>query len=198
MNISPTALTPIPPLATPFRVTVTTKANGSVSANGYTGSFNPATSLYYRETVTVTLRSPAGALYGYQTATCKRDVRTTVTLTCDQVAGTVTATVLGRDAQPDVAGVRPRHVMYMTAVTVQANPDEPAFTRHTGGWEIDHRINLAADGTWTDTGYTKTPTSDLYYYSEAVTVGVFNEWGGLVGGGTAECVLIDRSGSTQA
>jgi len=198
VNVSAAARTSIPPLATPFKVTVSTKPNGSINANGYTGNFAPATSLYYQETVTVTLRTPAGRLYDSKQATCKRDVRTTVTLTCDEVAGAVTATVLGRDAQPGVAGVRPRRVMYTTAVTFRTSADDPGWTSHTLGWEIDHGVDLAADGTWTDTGYTKpVTTSRFYYYAEKLTVGVFNEWGGIVGGGTAECVLVDRSADPQ-
>jgi hypothetical protein len=198
VNISAAALTTIPPLATPFKVTVNTKSNGSISATGYTGSFDPATSLYYQETVFVTLRSSTGILYGTSQATCKRDVRTTVTLTCDEAAGAVTATVLGRDAQPGAAGVRPRRVMYTTAVTYRTSADDPGWTAHTPGWEIDHGVRLAADGTWTDTGYVKPVTaSSFYYYAEKLTVGVFNEWGGIVGGGTAECVLVDRSVTAQ-
>ncbi len=98
-NVSLTATTSVPPLATPVKTTVMSTLAGGVTANGYTNTFTPATSLYYREAVVVTFKSLTGQVYATRQATCERDLRTTVAVTCDPVAGTVTATVLGRDGQ---------------------------------------------------------------------------------------------------
>jgi hypothetical protein len=197
VNISLTGTTYTSPLAKPVTVTVQSTSAGDVSATGYTGSFTPATSLYYRETVAVTFKNAAGRVYTTAEATCERDLRTTVTLTCDPTAGTVTAAALGRNGQAgsvDGSG-RPTSVGYRFSPIQQSGPLDPRFQGHVLGnaWDIKHRITQAADGTWTDTGYVRAITTNPYYYAEELTVGVFNSFGVLIGGGFAKCTLFDGS-----
>lgn len=198
-NVTPTGWEFINPLAEPFRVTVMSTSTGEVSATGYTGSFNPATSLYYRETVRVTFSSPTGDHYGAREATCERDLRTTVTLTCDPTAGTVTAAVVGRNGRAGNADGygRPTRVGYQATKTSQETPQDPGFTSHPlDSFDAVHRITQATDGTWTDTGYVRTITGKPYYYAEEVTVSVWDRFGGgLIGGGSAKCILFNGSGT---
>ena len=201
-NVTLAGRAAVPPLATPFKVTVTSTAAGDISATGYTGSFDPATSRYYQETVVVTARNAAG--YGAtRETTCRRDVRTTVTLTCDEAAGTVDAAVLGRDGQTggtyDASG-SPARVRYRTSTTLQHAPDEPRWVSGTLGdsWDFSQSVAPAADGTWANIAHIRTKdVTDMYYYAEETTVGVFNQWGLMVGFGVARCVLVDRSATQQ-
>jgi hypothetical protein len=199
VNVSLDARTTVPPLATPFKVTVSTKFNGSISATGYTGSFNPATSLYYQETVDVTIRNAAGAVQATRSATCRRDLRTTLAITCDQAMGTLIAGVQGSAAREGVVDGRPAGVRYRVETTFQVGPDDPLWRQGSlGGWDYDHRITPAADGTWADTGFTRTVTVGRYhYYAVDITVGVFSAYGWVVGGGVAKCVLADASAAPQ-
>lgn len=202
VRVTATASTSLPPLAQPFRVTTTATSAGDVAATGYTGTFTPATSLYYRETLLVTFKNTSsGATYATREATCTHDQRTTVALTCDPVARTVTATVTGRDGQAgaaDGAG-RPAYVAYHVATITQGSKDSPRFRGEAlTPWDFQHRLSQAADGTWSDTGFVHAITRDSYYYAEEVTVGVFDSAGTIVGSGFARCTLLDGSQTSIA
>ena len=117
------------------------------------------------------------------------------------VARTLTATATGLNGQAgaaDGAG-RPKHIGYHIATIVQGEKDGPRFHGEAPGvWDVEHRLALAADGTWTDTGFVHTYTRDQYYYAEEVTVGVFDAYGKMVGSGFATCTLIDGSATPTA
>jgi len=90
---------------------------------------------------------------------------------------------------------RPTVVGYRTAVISQATADSPRFRGEPLGstWEVTHRVTPAADGTWADTGYVHSITSNPYYYAEELTVGIMDLNGTVVGSGTAQCVFHDGS-----
>jgi hypothetical protein len=200
VNLTPTGLTSVPALAPPFKVTEMSWITGDVAATGYTATFDPATSLYYRENLTVTFMDIGGFVYTTREASCQRDVRTTVTLTCDPAAHTVTATVAGHDGNAGASNGagRVNRVGYRTITTSQATANEPRFRGGLlgDGWDMQHSLVRAADGTWADQGYVHTISSNPYYYAEELTVGVFDTFGTLVGGGFAKCTLVDGSATT--
>src|SRR5690349_4664198 len=55
--VTATSSTILAPLAQPFTTTVTTNAAGDIAATGYTGTFNPASALYYQEKLLVTFKN---------------------------------------------------------------------------------------------------------------------------------------------
>jgi hypothetical protein len=188
VNITAAGARAVAPLPQPFTVTVQSTSDGEVDAAGYTGSFDATTSLSYRETVVVTLTTAAGAHSTVQ-ATCQRDVRNTVSLSCDPVAGTVTAATVGRDANGAGEFGEPARVAYRYS-SVYEDEDGIRWGRSSDGWDATHSITPAADGSWADTGYVHTHSSDRYYYEE-LTVEIYNRFGNLIGGGSAECTLGD-------
>jgi hypothetical protein len=181
----------------PTTVTVQSTSTGDVSAIGYTGSFDPVTSLYYREKVLVTFKNAAtGAVYTTRDASCDYDQRTTVNVDCDPVAGTVTATVTGINGQAGSSSGngRPTSVSYHPVRTIQNSATDPRFRGEVlGPWEFSHRVTRAADGTWADTAFVDTVTSNPYYYAVGLTVGVFDAYGTQIGGGSGRCTLFDGS-----
>ena len=196
-----TALT-ISPLGPPFRVTTTTTSSGDIAATGYTGSFSPSSSLYYRQTVLATFKNPdTGSTYTTREATCDYDQRTTVTLTCDPAASTVTATVTGIKGQAGSAGGagRPTRIGYRSVQIIQSTADSPVFRGETlgSGWDLQHRLTQSADGTWADTGFVHPITSNPYYYAEEVTVGVLDANGTIVGSGSATCTLFHAAATAS-
>ncbi|MET8147164.1 hypothetical protein ACIBSW_12010 [Actinoplanes sp. NPDC049668] len=198
VRVTATAKTTLSPMAQPFKVTATSTTAGDISAVGYTGAFDPVTALFYREQLTVTFKDPAtGAYYTTREATCDYDQRTTVALTCDPVAGTVTAVVNGVNgrAGDTMGGGSASRVSYHIVTISQARPNEPGFRGESlgGAWDVEHRVTKAADGSWADTGYVHTITSNPYRYAEEVTVGVFDAYGARVGTATGACTLFDGS-----
>ena len=198
VRVSATTSTALPPLAQPFTVTATTTSSGDITATGYTGTFNPTTSIYYREVLVVTFKNAtSGAVYTSRQATCDYDQRSTITLTCDQVASTVTSAAAGINGLTGAANGagRPTSVGYHFVQIIQSTKDSPRFRGESlgGVWDVRHSVTKAADGTWADTGYVHTITSNPYYYAEELTVGVLDAYGTIVGSGTARCVLRDGS-----
>lgn len=198
VQVTATTSTILAPSTLPYAVPATTTSSGDISAVGYRGRFAPATSLYYREAIQVTFKNAAtGETYTTREASCAYDQRSTVTLTCDPPAGTVTAAVTGHDGQAgaETGAGRPTIVGYRTAEISQATADGPRFRSEPLGsaWEVTHRLTQAADGTWADTGYVHPITNHPYYYAEELTVGVLDLNGTIVGSGTAQCVLYDGS-----
>jgi hypothetical protein len=196
LRITATTSTPLAAMGQPFTVTTPATDSGDVSATGYTGTFDPVTSLYYQEAIRVTYRNAStGAYYTYRDATCHYDQRTTVTLTCDPVAGTVTATVTGVNGQAgtDTSG-RASSVGYHTVRIYQSTKDDVTWRTQniSDPWDVQHRLTRAADGSWADTGFVHT-TNHPYRYTEELTVGVLDSFGNVVGHGTARCILFDGS-----
>jgi len=197
-RVSATASESLPLMAQPFTTTATTTTSGDITATGYTGTFSPATSLFYQEKLIVRFKNAStGAFYTTREATCNVDQRTTVSLSCDPVAGTVTATVTGVNGLaggPYGAG-RAVRIGYRFAQISQSTKDDPRFrSEFLGpGWNFERRLTRAADGTWSDAGYVHTITSNPYYYAEELTVGIFDAYGAVAGWGTASCTLYDGS-----
>ena len=180
------------PVGQPFAVRTTSNYAGEITAAGYTSAFSP-TDLYYREKVVVKFtNTTTGSYYTSREATCHVDRRTTVTLTCDPDAATVTATVNGINGQG--AG-RPASVGYRIARIQQSAPNDPTFRSELlgEGYDIRHRVTPAADGTWSDVGYTDTLRSRPYHYWQELTVAVFDQSGFQIGGASTSCVLFDGS-----
>jgi hypothetical protein len=197
-RVSATTSASLPPLAQPFTTTATTTTSGDITATGYTGTFNPATSLFYQEKLIVTFKNAStGAFYTTREASCEYDQRTTVSLTCDPNAGTVTATVAGVNAQAGASSGagRPVRIGYRVARTSQSSKDDPAYRSVTlgPGWDVERQLTRAADGTWTDPGYVHTITRNPYYYAEELTVGILDTYGAVVGWGATRCTLFDGS-----
>ncbi|GAA3340880.1 hypothetical protein GCM10020358_30090 [Amorphoplanes nipponensis] len=198
-RVTATTSTTLAPLPQPFTVKATTTSSGDITATGYTGAFDPAATLYYREQLVVTFRNAtSGVTYATREATCDQDRRTTVTLTCDPAAGTVTAAFSGVDGRAGSANGagRPARLGYHTARTVQQRKSDPSFRTEQFWpyWNVERALTQAADGTWTDPGYVFTPSyTNPYLYAEEVTVGIYDAYGAVVGWGTAKCTLIDGS-----
>ena len=196
--ITATTSAPLVSAPVPLVVKTTSTSSGEVNATGYKTTFNPVTSLYYREKLVVTFKNAAGATLTTREATCDHDRRTTVTLTCDPAQGTVTVAVAGVNGQAGSANGagRPARVGYRFARTVQHDANDPRFRSELlgPGWDFEHRITQAADGTWSDPAFVDaTITSDPYYYAEELTVSVLDTYGAVVGWGTAQCTLFDGS-----
>lgn len=196
-RVTATTSGPLTPLAQPFTTTATTTASGDIAATGYVGTFSPASSLYYQEQVTVTVKNPAsGVTYATREATCAHDLRTTVSMTCDPVATTLTVTVAGINGQAgtSLGAGRPTRIGYRFSKISQSQKGDPVFRSDSFPWvwDLERPLTQAADGTWADPGFVHTPgRSDLNYYAEEVSVGIFDMSGTLVGGGAAKCTLIN-------
>ena len=201
--VTATTSAPLASAAVPLPVKTTSTSSGEVNATGYKTTFNPVTSLYYREKLVVTFKNAAGATLTTREATCDHDQRTTVTLTCDPAAGTVTVAVTGVNGKAGAANGagRPARIGLRHVQTVQHGQHDPRFRGELlgPGWDTERRITQAADGTWSDPAFVRsTITSDPYYYAEELTVGVFDTYGAIVGWGTARCTLFDKSASPTA
>ncbi|MEU8607035.1 hypothetical protein AB0C29_03415 [Actinoplanes sp. NPDC048791] len=196
--ITATTSAPLASAPVPLVVKATSTSSGEVNATGYKTTFNPVTSVFYRENLLVTFKNAAGVTLTTREASCYHDRRTTVTLTCDPAAGTVTVAVAGVNGRAGAANGagRPARVGYRFARTVQHDANDPRFRSELlgPGWDFEHRITQAADGTWSDPAFVDaTITSDPYYYAEELTVSVLDTYGAVVGWGTAQCTLFDGS-----
>lgn len=167
-------------------------ADGSVSATGYSRAWPSGSYLFYTETVSATVRNTAGAFLMSSSATCFRDVRTTVTLSCDPQAHTITAATAGTGYTRTYLGsVR---VEYTTVTTRQATRDSLRWRGYnTMPPDFSYNARVTA-GAWSDAGYVHNVTGDPYYLDEALTV-LVRDNGLLVGRGEAGCVYADQSGS---
>jgi hypothetical protein len=195
--VTATTSAPLKSAAQPFVVRTVSTSSGEVNATGYKTTFNPVTSLFYRENLLVTFKNAAGIALTTLEVSCNHDQRTTVTLTCDPAERTVTATVTGVNGQagsPDGAG-RPARIGYHIVRTEQSAQYDPRFRSELGGgaWDTERRLTRAADGTWSDPGYVHSLATTPYYYAEELTVGVFDTYGAVVGWGTTRCTLFDDS-----
>jgi hypothetical protein len=197
-RVTATTSTALASAAQPFVVKTTSTSSGEVNATGYHTTFNPVTSLFYRENLLVTFKNAAGVTLTTREASCNHDQRTTVTLTCDPEARTITATVDGINGQAGASSGagRPTRVGYHIVRIIQHVQNDPRFRSELlgGAWDVEHRVTRAADGTWTDAGYVHPQaTSTPYYLAEELTVGVFDTYGAIVGWSTTRCTLFDGS-----
>ncbi len=177
-------------------VQTTSAADGSVSVAGYSRSWNASTYIFYTETVRVTATDPATGHASGGDATCTQDPRTTVTLTCDQRAQTITAGAAGDGftqlASPLASNGYVR-VEYTWTGTSQATADSPAFTRQLPSTpDVTHWVKATA-GAWSDVGFVHSVTTNPYYLDQTVVVTVRDNYNSFViGRGTASCVYADQ------
>jgi hypothetical protein len=187
--VTASTLSTIPAIGSTRTVGATTAADGSISAVGYGRGWPISSDLFYTETLRVTLRNNAGGEVWRDEATCTRDLRTVVTLTCDRQAHTVTAQTTGtRYNTPRPSPVR---VEYTTEIVNQQTADSPGFG--TVGPAGTHPATPDSTGAFADTGFVH-PVSDPdpYYHSERVWVAVRDVSGVIVGRGDAACLYIDQ------
>ena len=186
----------VPPIGTAVTTAATTAPDGSLSVPGYGRPWRLSADLFYSETVQVTVTSQADGRSLWQgQASCLRDVRTTVTLGCDQATQTITARVDGVDydkpqPMPRTQGLL---VTYKTIITSQATKDDPRFTVISFEPQVTHLLPQPTTSTFSDVGYTRTIPNDPWYYAESLTVEVWEFGVNLrVGAGAATCVLDDK------
>jgi hypothetical protein len=187
--VTASTLSTISTIGSTRTVPATTGADGSISAVGYGHGWQISSDLFYTETVRVTLRTNGGGEIWQAEATCARDLRTVVTLTCDRQAHTVTAQTTGtRYDKPRSSPVR---VEYTTEIVNQQTADSPGFG--TVGPAGTHPATPDSTGAFADTGFVH-PVSDPdpYYHSERVWVVVRDVSGVIVGRGAAACLYIDQ------
>jgi hypothetical protein len=180
----------LPAWNTSVSVPVTTGSNPDVDVAGYTRSWPAANYVFYTETVRVSVLNSSGGEITWRQGTCVRDLRTTVDLTCDQEAHTITATATG-------AGFarRPTRAEYAYGYTYQPTADSLAFTLQPSSTpDVVHSVPVSESGTWSDVGFVHQEGDDEpYFLSENVVVWVRDVWSNLpVGQGTASCVYADH------
>jgi hypothetical protein len=175
---------------------VTTVGTKVAPSGGFTASFDrpwPAGGyLFFDDVVEVTVVDRlSGALIGTGRGSCTFDNRTTLTVDCDQEAGTghVHASAIGFPASP----VEVRY--YTTESWSQPNANDPGFTNVTKTLRRSLTVTPMADGTWADSGYTYPQPSTAYYAGanwavEIWTVGPNSNH--LIGHGAGVCVLRDE------
>ena len=181
-----TAGAPLPVRGTSTTVSTVARADNSISVTGYTRAWQPAAYAFYTETVRVTVRNSAGQTLNWADATCTRDTRSTVTLSCDAATRTVTLRATGARY---AAGV-PVSVQYRLLKTVsQATPTSPRWTGYPLGGppQAVHAVTADAAGGWADTGWVQSHPG-IYYWEEHVSVTVVDRFGiTVIGRGNASC-----------
>jgi hypothetical protein len=179
----------IPQSGSTTTVPAVTAADGSVRATGYSRAWPASSYVFYTETVYVSITNPAGVLLVAGSATCTRDLRTTVTLACDQQAHTITARTSG------IGYTQPSRVRieYAYTSTSQATADSPRFTRQNLQPPDFVHYAMPSGGTWSDIGYVHTIAGDPYYLAETVLVTVRGDWSIVIGRGETSCVYADQS-----
>ncbi len=170
-------------------VPAVTAADGSVRATGYSRAWQASSYAFYTETVYVSITNTTGGQLVAGSATCSRDLRTTVTLTCDQQAHTITARTSG------IGYTQPSRVRidYTYTLTSQATPSTPRFIRYNAQPPDVVHYATTSGGAWSDLGYVHTITGDRYYLAETVMVTVRGDWGIIIGRGETSCVYADQS-----
>lgn len=188
--VTPTTFAPIP-AGGGTTVSTTTGPDGSIDIAGYTRTAPLHTYMFYTETVRATVRDAAGTVLIWNEATCSHDERTTVTLTCDRSARTITAAAGGTSYQLH----RSVSVWYTWTRTSRPTATEPGFTRRNlNPPDVNNRV-LPTAGSWSDVGYVHSISTDPYYLDESVDVVVWATYVGevvvtqvVVGRGKASCV----------
>lgn len=183
----------------PVTVNARTGADGSLVTSGYVRAWPGAAGYdFYTETVraVVTNRSTGAGIVTIE-GTCTVDRRTTVTLSCDTAANTVTARVSGARFVEHEAGYPPLSrvsVAYYRIRTTQATPDAPRFRGGVlGGPDFTHSVPVT-DGRWSETGYTVTLPEGYYYYREDLTITVSGgPYNRIVGRASTSCEYRDAA-----
>lgn len=183
----------IPAIGSHRTAAATTGADGSLAVVGYGRGWPIKSDLFYTETLQATITNSAGGELWQGRATCTRDLRTTVTLTCDRTAHTVTAQVAGTGY--DKPRLDQVVVAYTISSTSQQSAGDPRFTVVSSGPSISHVVQPDSAGALSDLGYVHQVHSDPdpFYYSETLTVEVVDRVTNVtVGRGATACVYIDQ------
>ncbi len=178
----------IPQNGSTTTVPAVTTANGTVDATGYRRSWPARIYTFYTETVYVSITNTTGGQLVSGSATCTRDLRTKVSLTCDQQAHTITARATGT-RYPQPSRVR---IEYTTTSTWQATADSPRWTGVNLQPPDFVHYATTSGGAWSDLGYVHTFARDPYYMAETLRVTIRSDWGMVIGRGEASCVYADR------
>lgn len=159
-------------------------ATGDLTVSGYTRSAPISDYLFYTEKVIATVKNTSGGIVATRTATCDYDVRSSVTLTCDRDAQTITARVTGSQFnEPQPVGVR---IQYERSTLYRFSESAPSFrlSRYTAATHTVTPVN----GEVSDTGWSNHLTSDPYYYEETVWATISSPYTGrILGRGSATC-----------
>lgn len=181
----------------PVTVNARTGADGSLTSSGYVRAWPGAAGYdFYTETVRAVVANRAtGATIVTLQGMCTVDRRTTLTLSCDTAANTVTARVSGArfvEHETDYPPLSRVNVAYYIVRTTQPTRDAARFTSHTlGGPDFAHSLPVT-DGRWSETGYTVTLPEGFYHYRDDLTITVSGgPYGRIVGRGSASCEYRD-------
>jgi hypothetical protein len=156
---------------------------------GYSRAWNAEQYAFYRETVQVDIvHRDTGAMILSRTARCHRDVRTTLTVACDPLARTVSATLSGVDATLGVdryGANAPSSVSIQRSVTYFRTGDP-------FGWSTtfteSRRITRDPGGaTWTLPLFTQDVAAYSSYKVDLVIDVLGAQYGSPVGRATGGC-----------
>ena len=177
----------IPQYGTTTTVPTRTLADGSVAVAGYTRPWPAAGYAFYTETVRVSVLGASGYEQASNEATCTRDTRTEITLTCDPAARSITAAATTTRYAP---GSRTRLEYRVLKTSWQTAPGEPRWTGGPLGYPATptaaHTVTADATGAWSDVGYVHLrPTQ--YFTQEWVEVKAFDQAGIVVGRADLTC-----------
>ncbi|MFB6721087.1 hypothetical protein ACFCV3_13040 [Kribbella sp. NPDC056345] len=182
-----TASARIPAFGTTTTVAGKSDANGNLTLAGYQRSFPISSNLFYTEKVVATVKNLNGDFLAERSASCAYDTRTTVTLTCDQDANTVTAAVAGTQYnEPQPSGTE---LKYEYGAVAKSSNGTPVFgtARYL---RTTHNVS-AVNGSFSDVGWTdNVPELEPGVTLErTVWVTVRSPYTGrTIGFGTATCV----------
>jgi hypothetical protein len=182
----------IPATGRTTTVSARSSASGDLTANGYSRAWPVSAYLFYTEKVDVTIKNRSGGILAYRSASCSRDLRTVVTLTCDRDAQTITAKAEGTQFNEYAPGGL--WIRY-DRETKSRSQDGPTFISYYPSW-AGHMV-MPANGAFSDVGWVSRPRTDLYHYEETVWATIILAGTGrTIGHGTTTCVFSDHSSST--
>jgi hypothetical protein len=161
-------------------------AAGDLTVAGYSRNWPISNHLFYTEKVVATVKNTSGGILATRTAMCHRDLRSTVTMTCDRAAQKITARIEGtqfNEYEPGGLWIRYEREWRSGSAT------GPIFSsRFT---EATHALR-SVDGAFSDVGWVKQMTTDPEFYEETVWATVILAGTGrTIGYGTATCVYSD-------
>ncbi|GAB3920606.1 hypothetical protein GCM10029976_006400 [Kribbella albertanoniae] len=177
----------IPAFGTTTTVAGKSDANGDLTVAGYQRSFPISSNLFYTEKVVATVKNLSGDVLAERSASCAYDTRTTVTLTCDRDAKTVTARAEG--VQYNEPQQQAMELKYEYGSVAKSSTGEPVFG--TARYLRTTHYQSAVNGSFSDLGWTDTVPELQPGISLERTVWVTvrsPHTGRTLGFGTATCV----------
>jgi len=164
-------------------IPATAGPDGNLTMTGIRRAWPAANYVFYTEVVKVTARNAQNQVLNSSEGSCFYDLRTTVTITCDPVARTITASAAGAR----YLGQRPLTIEYKRTTVRQATKNSGQWIG-TGHHAATHQTTTTAAGDWSDIGYSH-PFGDNYHLSDEVDVSVSAR---VVTGGWSRHVVIGR------